>query len=48
MGTWYIRSVALTQYGQRGDMPVPADYNVDRRVDIAVFRPSNELVHRRR
>ena len=42
-GTWYINEAGptQTQYGQNGDIPVPADYNGDGRNEFATFRPSN-------
>ncbi len=40
-GTWYMSSGAVVPWGQQGDVPVPADYNGDRREDYAVWRPSN-------
>ncbi|MBA2736774.1 MAG: copper oxidase, partial [Pyrinomonadaceae bacterium] len=42
-GTWYIYNLANNQisyfrFGLDGDIPVPADYDGDRKADIAVFR----------
>ncbi len=43
---WYIHDVygnagrAPVQWGQRGDIPVPADYNDDGVTDFAIWRPS--------
>jgi putative transposon-encoded protein len=41
-GTWYTlestRGFRITQFGQTGDVPVPADYNGDGAADLAVFR----------
>jgi len=44
-GTWRFRSSSTGiyssyQWGASGDIPVPADYDGDRRADIAVYRPS--------
>ena len=32
---------ANVQWGAPGDIPVPGDYNADRRTEIAVFRPAD-------
>ncbi len=43
-GTWYTNSAngfQAFQWGQSGDIPVPADYDGDSVTDYAVFRPSN-------
>lgn len=45
-GTWYLNrsqdGFAILQFGQSGDKPIPANYDGDdRKVDVAVFRPSN-------
>ena len=37
-GYWYVRGIASVQWGQAGDIPVPADYDGDRRADFAVYR----------
>ena len=39
-GTWYRLGRDSIQWGQQGDVPVPADYDGDGVVDIAVWRPS--------
>ncbi len=39
-GSWYVRNVVSSGWGQTDDVPVPADYDGDGRADIAVFRPS--------
>jgi beta-N-acetylhexosaminidase len=39
-GTWHINGLAGVQYGQRGDVPLPADYTGDGRTDLSVYRPS--------
>jgi hypothetical protein len=45
-GGWHIRtsrygSYRFHQWGQNGDIPVPADYDGDGKPDIAVWRPGN-------
>ena len=43
-GAWYIQGstgVRTAQWGQAGDVPVPADYDGDGKIDFAVFRPSS-------
>ena len=47
-GTWYILqsstgfgSFLTREWGAVTDVPVPDDYNGDRRIDVAVFRPEN-------
>jgi hypothetical protein len=44
-GTWYARRTVSSgfisqQWGQGGDVPVPADYDGDATTDFAVWRPS--------
>ncbi len=40
-GTWYVRGISETVWGQSGDVPVPADYAGTAGSEIAVWRPSN-------
>jgi len=52
-GAWYvfssaIDSLALTNFGQAGDIPVPADFDGNGRTNVAVFRPSNGTWYVRR
>jgi hypothetical protein len=39
---------AITQWGQPGDVPMPADYDGDGRADIAIWRPSEGAWYIRR
>ncbi|MCA1684308.1 MAG: FG-GAP-like repeat-containing protein, partial [Actinobacteria bacterium] len=40
-GTWYVKGISETIWGQSGDVPVPADYAGDSKTELAVWRPSN-------
>jgi hypothetical protein len=39
-GSWLIQGQTSVAWGKVGDVPVPADYDGDGFIDIAVFRPS--------
>ncbi len=40
-GAWAIRDQPWVYHGLPGDIPVPADYDADGDIDIAVFRPES-------
>jgi len=45
-GNWHIEGQATLTYGtEPGDLPVAADYDGDRKTDLAVFRPSTGTWH---
>jgi hypothetical protein len=50
-GHWWVLLSAsggvtqLTSFGQPGDIPLPGDYDGDREVDFAVYRPAEKAVH---
>ena len=49
-GVWYIRPASGAApyskgWGLPGDLPVPDDYDYDRKTDLAVWRPSNGVFY---
>lgn len=38
--TWFPPAHAAVVFGRVGDVPVPADYNIDGKTEFAVYRPS--------
>ena len=42
-GQWLVHNQPTVQFGDAGDRPVPADYNRDGVVDVAVYRPSTGM-----
>src|SRR5437868_3344628 len=41
VGGWWVKGVmSQVLWGQKGDIPVPGDYNGDAKTDLAIWRPS--------